>query len=83
MSVCNDLGVSADTGKAVGWRACARAAGGVSVAVWPLVAERRTLPGWVAVSGTTRSRAGDMPAQFTPETRDDVTGWLWEARSRP
>jgi hypothetical protein len=19
-----------------------------------------------------------MPAQFTPETRDDVTGWLWE-----
>jgi hypothetical protein len=25
-----------------------------------------------------RSRAGDMPAQFTPETRDDVTGWLWE-----
>ena len=24
------------------------------------------------------SRAGDMPAQFTPETRDDVTGWLWE-----
>ena len=25
-----------------------------------------------------RSRAGDMPAQFAPETRDDVTGWLWE-----
>jgi hypothetical protein len=25
-----------------------------------------------------RSRAGDMPAQFTPETPDDVTGWLWE-----
>lgn len=25
-----------------------------------------------------RSRAGDMPAQFTPETRDDVPGWLWE-----
>ena len=25
-----------------------------------------------------RRRAGDMPAQFTPETRDDVTGWLWE-----
>lgn len=25
-----------------------------------------------------RSRAGDMPTQFTPETRDDVTGWLWE-----
>src|SRR5690348_17741282 len=25
-----------------------------------------------------RSRAGDMPAQFTPQTRDDVTGWLWE-----
>jgi hypothetical protein len=25
-----------------------------------------------------RSRADDMPAQFTPQTRDDVTGWLWE-----
>jgi hypothetical protein len=25
-----------------------------------------------------RSRASDMPAEFTPETRDDVTGWLWE-----
>jgi len=25
-----------------------------------------------------RSRASDMPAQFAPETRDDVTGWLWE-----
>ena len=29
-----------------------------------------------------RSRAGDMPAQFTPETRDDVTGWLWEGPKR-
>jgi hypothetical protein len=25
-----------------------------------------------------RSRAGDMPEEFTPDTRDDVTGWLWE-----
>ncbi len=25
-----------------------------------------------------RSLASEMPAQFTPETRHDVTGWLWE-----
>jgi hypothetical protein len=25
-----------------------------------------------------RSRAGDLPGEFTPDTRDDVTGWLWE-----
>jgi hypothetical protein len=25
-----------------------------------------------------RSRASDAPEEFTPETRDDVTGWLWE-----
>jgi hypothetical protein len=30
------------------------------------------------VWGHIRSRAGDMPEEFTPDTRDDVTGWLWE-----
>ena len=25
-----------------------------------------------------RSRASDLPEEFTPDTRDDVTGWLWE-----
>ena len=25
-----------------------------------------------------RSRAGDLPGEFMPDTRDDVTGWLWE-----
>src|SRR6266487_3511886 len=25
-----------------------------------------------------RGRAGNLPAEFTPDTRDDVTGWLWE-----
>jgi hypothetical protein len=25
-----------------------------------------------------RSRASDAPQQFTPHTREDVTGWLWE-----
>ena len=25
-----------------------------------------------------RGRAGDAPEEFTPHTRDEVTGWLWE-----
>jgi hypothetical protein len=25
-----------------------------------------------------RSRAGDAPDQFTPDTHDDISGWLWE-----
>ena len=25
-----------------------------------------------------RSRAGDAPEEFTPHTRDEATGWLWE-----
>jgi hypothetical protein len=25
-----------------------------------------------------RSRAGDAPDQFTPDTHDDIPGWLWE-----
>ena len=25
-----------------------------------------------------RSRASEIPGEFTPDTRDDVTGWLWE-----
>jgi hypothetical protein len=25
-----------------------------------------------------RSRASDAPDEFTPDTRDDITGWLWE-----
>jgi hypothetical protein len=25
-----------------------------------------------------RSRASDAPEEFTPHTRDEVTGWLWE-----
>ena len=25
-----------------------------------------------------RGRASDAPEEFTPDTRDDVTGWLWE-----
>jgi hypothetical protein len=25
-----------------------------------------------------RGRASDVPEEFTPDTRDDVTGWLWE-----
>ncbi len=25
-----------------------------------------------------RNRAGDVPGEFTPDTRGDVTGWLWE-----
>src|SRR6266568_3694282 len=25
-----------------------------------------------------RGRAENLPGEFTPDTRDDVTGWLWE-----
>jgi len=25
-----------------------------------------------------RSRASDAPDQFTPESHDDISGWLWE-----
>jgi hypothetical protein len=25
-----------------------------------------------------RSRASDAPEEFTPDTRDEITGWLWE-----
>src|SRR6266566_2206948 len=28
--------------------------------------------------GHVRSRASDAPEEFTPHTRDEVTGWLWE-----
>jgi len=28
--------------------------------------------------GHVRSRAGAAPEEFTPHTRDEVTGWLWE-----
>ena len=32
--------------------------------------------------GHVRSRASDAPEEFTPHTRDEVTGWLWATPDR-
>ncbi len=69
----------AGPGKAAGLGPISRARpAGLASPVGHDAAVDRTRPSWVTLSGTTCAAGPDLPGEFTPDTRDDVTGWLWE-----